>query len=105
MFVAMNRFQVKPGQEEAFETVWESRDSYLSDVPGFVSFHLLRGPGSEEATLYATHTLWESHESFVAWTKSEAFRKAHAGAGDNTPLYVGPPKLELFDSVLELVAE
>jgi len=29
MFIAMNRFRVKRGAEEAFEKVWLSRDSYL----------------------------------------------------------------------------
>lgn len=99
MFIAMNRFQVKPGQEEAFEAVWKSRDSYLEDVPGFVEFALLRGPSAEDHTLFATHTVWESQDAFTAWTRSEAFRKAHAGAGNNKPLYAGSPKLELFDSV------
>ncbi|MCB2073335.1 MAG: antibiotic biosynthesis monooxygenase [Novosphingobium sp.] len=98
MFIAMNRFQVKPGEEEAFETVWKNRDSYLEDVPGFIEFNLLRGPSAEDHTLYATHTLWESRDAFEAWTKSEAFRKAHAGAGDNKPLYIDRPRLELFEA-------
>ncbi|MCX7676187.1 MAG: antibiotic biosynthesis monooxygenase [Alteraurantiacibacter sp.] len=99
MFIAMNRFQVKPGQESAFEAVWKSRDSYLQGVPGFIAFHLLRGETSDECTLFATHTVWESRDAFVAWTRSEAFRKAHASAGDNRPLYVGSPRLELFEAV------
>jgi heme-degrading monooxygenase HmoA len=37
MFIAMNRFRVKRGAEEAFEKVWLSRDSYLDRVPGFVA--------------------------------------------------------------------
>ena len=104
MFIAMNRFQVKLGQEEAFETVWKSRDSYLEDVPGFIAFDLLRGPTTEAHTLFATHTAWKSRDDFVAWTKSEAFRKAHAGAGNNKPLYAGSPSLELFDSVQSVTA-
>ncbi len=44
MFIAMNRFRVAKGSEEAFEQVWMSRDSHLDKVPGFVEFHLLRGP-------------------------------------------------------------
>ena len=44
MFIAMNRFQVVKGQEEAFEKLWTSRDTYLDGVPGFVEFNLLRGP-------------------------------------------------------------
>jgi heme-degrading monooxygenase HmoA len=38
MFIAMNRFRVKKGLEEAFEKVWLSRDSHLAKVPGFVEF-------------------------------------------------------------------
>jgi len=59
-------------------------------VPGFVEFHLLRGPEAEDYTLYASHTVWESRAVFEAWTKSEAFRAAHSRAGDNKPLYLDP---------------
>jgi heme-degrading monooxygenase HmoA len=44
MFIAMNRFKVIPGAQAEFEKVWTSRDTRLRDVPGFLSFHLLRGP-------------------------------------------------------------
>lgn len=98
MFIAMNRFQVKRGEEANFEAVWKGRDSYLADVPGFREFHLLRGPEAEDHTLYATHTVWDSREAFEGWTKSEAFRKAHANAGDNKPLYIDRPRLELFEA-------
>jgi len=43
MFIAMNRFRVRKGSEQAFEKVWLSRDSQLNKVPGFVEFHLLKG--------------------------------------------------------------
>ena len=82
MFIAMNRFQVAKGSEEAFENVWASRDSHLDKVPGFIEFHLLRGPQAEDHTLYASHTIWENRAVFEAWTKSEAFRAAHHKAGD-----------------------
>jgi heme-degrading monooxygenase HmoA len=69
--------------------VWLSRDSHLDKVPGFVEFHLLKGPETEDHTLYASHTVWENRAVFEAWTKSEAFRAAHSRAGDNKPLYLG----------------
>ena len=75
MFIAMNRFSVLPGQEKAFEAVWLGRDSHLNGVPGFVAFHLLRGPTGEDHTLYSSHTLWRSKEAFEAWTRSEASRR------------------------------
>ena len=99
MYLTMNRFRVKPGCEEAFEAVWAGRETKLPEVPGFVSFHLLKGPEREGYRLYASHTAWESEAAFLAWTKSEAFRKAHAGAGGHKELYAGPPELEVFESV------
>jgi heme-degrading monooxygenase HmoA len=99
MFIAMNRFRVKKGLEEPFEKVWLSRESYLEGVPGFVEFHLLRGPEAEDQTLYASHSAWESKAAFEAWTKSDEFRAAHARAGNDTtgPLYLEHPKFEGFE--------
>ena len=74
MFIAMNRFQVVKGKEEAFEHMWQSRDSYLHELKGFVEFHLLKGPEAEDHTLYSSHTVWASKADFEAWTKSEQFR-------------------------------
>jgi heme-degrading monooxygenase HmoA len=99
MFIAMNRFKVVPGAEAAFEDVWTSRDTYLRGVPGFVSFHLLRGPKREDHVLYSSHTIWKSRAAFEAWTTSEAFREAHRGAGANKPMYLGHPELELFEVI------
>ncbi|MEY9182250.1 hypothetical protein ABIA41_003685 [Bradyrhizobium sp. USDA 313] len=48
MYIAMNRFRVAKGSEAAFEQVWLSRDTHLDKVPGFVEFHLLRGPELED---------------------------------------------------------
>ncbi len=99
MYIAMNRFRVAPGSEAAFEEVWRSRDTHLREVPGFIEFHLLRGPAAADHVLYASHTIWADHAVFEAWTKSEAFRAAHARAGDNKPLYLGHPQFEGFEVV------
>lgn len=99
MFIAMNRFQVRKDHEKDFERVWKERDTYLADVPGFVEFHLLRGPEHEDHTLYSSHTVWKSKAAFEAWTRSEAFRKAHEGAGANRGMYLGHPNFEGFDVI------
>jgi heme-degrading monooxygenase HmoA len=99
MFIAMNRFRVARGSEADFEHVWMSRDSHLDRVPGFMEFHLLKGPEAEDHTLYASHTVWKDRAVFEAWTKSEAFRAAHQSAGSNKPLYLGPPQFEGFEVV------
>ena len=101
MFIAMNRFKIARGSEEAFETLWRERDSHLQGVPGFQGFHLLRGSSEDDHTLFASHSIWASRAAFEAWTHSEAFRKAHANAGgSNRSMYLGPPKFEGFEVVL-----
>ncbi len=104
MYLTMNRFRVKPGQEAAFESVWKSRNSHLLTMPGFVSFDLLRGPEVDGMRLYASHAVWESEEAFRGWTKSEAFRDSHRGAGGAAlrDILAGPPQLELFEAVPDL---
>ena len=52
MFIAMNRFKVLPGAEADFEAVWLNRESHLHKVPGFVEFHMLRGPQRDDHRLY-----------------------------------------------------
>jgi len=102
MYLTMNRFKVRPDQAEAFEALWLRRDSHLKTVPGFVSFHLMRGPERDDHVLYASHTAWDSEEAFTGWTKSEAFRAAHKDAGGSRDLYLEPPELEIFETVQEL---
>lgn len=100
MYIAMNRFRIKPGWEPEFESIWRERESHLHTVPGFVEFALLKGPSHEDHTLYASHTVWETAQHFEDWTKSEAFRKAHAGAGGSArDIYLGPPQFEGFEAV------
>ena len=101
MYIAMNRFKVRTGSEEDFEAVWKGRDSKLNEMNGFREFHLLRGPTNEQEgyTLFASHTVWESHDDFVAWTKSQNFRDAHRNAGDRKPSYIGHPVFAGFEVV------
>ena len=97
MYIAMNRFRIRPGHEAEFLEVWRNRDSHLDGVPGFKQFNMLQGPTTDEHTLFVSHTTWESKDVFTAWTQSEAFRKAHAGAGGSREMYLGPPQFEGFE--------
>ena len=47
MFIAMNRFRVRKGDEAEFEERWQQREIHIRTVPGFVEFHLLKGPERE----------------------------------------------------------
>lgn len=100
MYIAMNRFRIARGKEDTFIDIWKNRDTFLSEVPGFREFNLLQGPSNEEYTLFASHSLWDSEQAFSDWTRSEAFRKAHAGAGGSKDIYLGPPQFEGFNAVV-----
>ncbi|MCI0654210.1 MAG: antibiotic biosynthesis monooxygenase [Methylococcaceae bacterium] len=100
MFIAMNRFRIAPGREQEFIDMWRRRESYLDEAPGFREFHMLRGPGEADHTLFVSHSIWESREAFENWTHSEAFRKAHAQAGAAKGVYLGPPRFEGFEAVI-----
>ena len=100
MFIAMNRFRIARGREEVFEDLWRRRESQLDGVPGFRQFHLLRGPSDDAATLYASHSVWESRAAFEAWTESEAFRRAHAQARAPQGTYLEHPRFEGFEVIL-----
>ncbi len=102
MFIAMNRFRVMRGAEADFEAVWLKREIFINREPGFVAFHLLRGPQTEEHTLYISHTMGASGADFENWTRSESFRAAHKSAGGNKPLYIGGPQFEGFEAIQEV---
>ena len=96
----MNRFKIVLGKEKEFEVVWRTRETYLDEVKGFKEFHLLKGETNDEYTLYSSHSVWDSKDDFIAWTKSESFKKAHKDAGKNKPLYIDHPIFEGFEIVL-----
>ena len=99
MYIAMNWFRVVVGEEAAFEERWRKRELYLDQLPGFVEFHLLRGPKREDYTLFASHTVWASREDFLFWTQSEQFRVAHSHASGVKALHLGHPEFEGFEVV------
>ena len=96
----MNRFKIVLGKEKEFEDVWKNRDTHLKDVPGFKKFNLVKGDTNDEHTLYASHSIWNSKNDFINWTKSEAFRLAHKNSGQHKGLYLGHPNFEGFEVVL-----
>ena len=99
MYIAMNRFRVAPGREDEFEEVWRNRDSYLDEVDGIKDFRLLRGAAGEDATVFVSHSTWESREAFTAWTESEAFTKAHRQARTSKAILLGHPEFEGYEVV------
>lgn len=100
MFIAMNQFRVKPDKCAEFEQAWRDRKSFLGEVPGFVEFHLLKGPVEGDSASYASHTVWKDEAAFQAWTTSEAFHKAHSQGGKTVAFLLGPPRFVGWNAVL-----
>ena len=96
MYIAMNNFKVAPGKEAEFEQIWRGRESYLTSVPGFVQFCLLRAESPGE---YISHSTWKDREAFVAWTQSEAFVKGHR-QGSLMGVLEGPPFVKTYQAVI-----
>lgn len=93
MIVTANRIPVAKGYEEEFERRFRNRESLLGDCPGFIRNEVLRplkdGP-------YIVKTYWEDMASFEAWTKSEAFKKAHSKYPPKE-MFSGPNELEIHE--------
>ena len=100
MYIAMNRFKIVKGKETEFENIWKNRDSHLESVEGFKAFNLVKGNSEDSFTLYASHSVWESENDFLNWTKSEKFRLAHKGVGKHSEIYIGHPVFEGFKVVI-----
>mgnify|MGYP000450320868 FL=1 len=100
MYIAMNRFKIILGRETEFEKIWKERDTHLDDVPGFKKFNLIKGKKKDNHRLYASHSEWNSEQDFVNWTKSDAFRQAHKGAGQHSDIYLGHPEFEGFEVII-----
>ena len=79
--------------------IWRNRDSYLDDVEGIKDFQLLRGEAEDDATVFVSHSVWDSREAFRAWTESEAFAKAHRRARMPEGVLLGHPQFEGYELV------
>lgn len=54
----------------------------MKQVPGFVSFRLLK---AEDETHLVAETVFNSKEDFLRWTESEHFARAHGGRKGSDP--------------------
>ena len=100
MYIAMNRFRVNEGMETGFEEIWRTRERFVTDVPGFQDFKLLRGETADGITPYLSHSTWASKDAFVAWTNSEAFVKAHRDARSPEGTLAGHPEFSGYEVIV-----
>lgn len=97
--VKINAIDVPEGKGDALEERFRNRRSEVEQMPGFLSFELLRPTNGE--TRYFVYTRWESEAAFQAWIQSDAFTRGHSGGqtGSKGPVATGSHLLE-FEVVL-----
>ena len=93
MLVVHNRLSVPPDYAAHLEDAFLKRTSLLREVPGFISFELLK---PVETGVYVVATHWESRAAFDQWVAGDAFQKAHSGANPKSPVR---SEVEIFEIV------
>ena len=93
MIVVANRISVAEGYEEEFEKRFRNREGFVGKSSGFNRYELLR---PSKADAYVVKTYWEDMASFEAWTRSEAFKEAHADLPPKE-MFAGPSALEIHE--------
>jgi heme oxygenase (mycobilin-producing) len=102
MIVVTNRIPVNEPYRDQFEERFRSRAGMVEKAPGFIRFELLR---PIQGDFYQVVTYWKDHESFEAWTSSQAFQRGHAPSQEDAPKEKpAPPPPDMFkgQSVLEV---
>jgi heme-degrading monooxygenase HmoA len=96
MILVANRIFVAPAHSAEFEHLFATRARLVDGMAGFIANQLLRPTAAGDP--YLVHTLWESRDHFVAWTKSKEFVDGHART-DSLPqgTFTQHPKLEIHE--------
>jgi len=112
-FVAMNRFSVRSGMGNAFETKFASRESSLKDYDGFVGFLLFRravsrepgdGDSPDDGFTHSTFSVWKNRDAFEAWRSASASKPKPTGDGSGGPsnIYNTAPIPSYYEGILAL---
>ncbi|GEB33823.1 MULTISPECIES: antibiotic biosynthesis monooxygenase family protein [Brevibacillus] len=83
MYVSMNRLKVPADYQSHLERAFGGGGERMKEVPGFLEFLFLAPTEGDE---YIVFTKWTDEESFQNWTQSEAFKRAHSGTNQNSPV-------------------
>lgn len=101
MYVTMNRFKIKPEYADDYVKIWQDAGINSKEVDGFLEFKFFRlDSKATDHVLFASYALWENKDKFLAWTRSEHFRKAHQSGPNNQHVYLEKPHLECFDVLI-----
>jgi heme-degrading monooxygenase HmoA len=101
MIIVSTRAAVTTDQETEFAERLYDRLGLVERYPGFVRLEVLRpesvvvdGRQVGAAAQYLVLTYWTDTESFLTWTRSDDFRRAHAQRSSTDP-FAGPTAFEV----------
>ncbi len=101
MLVVQNRLVAPKEFAERVEHGFRNT-SNMKELPGFVSFKLLKAEGEVEEgkLLFIAQTIWRDRASFEAWRSGDAFARAHSSpeGGSRSPLQ---SQVEIFEILVE----
>ena len=95
MIVEHGVLDVRPGQEEAYETALAEALPFISSSPGFLSLRIVRG--IESPSRYVLFVEWESVEAHIkGFRESPAYERWRELTH---PFYEPAPQVEHFNLV------
>ncbi len=96
-FIAMSRFVVANGMEEAVRQAFVDRPHLVDGAPGFVRMSVLR-PAEQPAEFWLL-TYWKDEASYLAWHKGHAYHASHRGMPKGLKLVPGSAAVRFLDHV------
>jgi heme oxygenase (staphylobilin-producing) len=94
MYVATNQLRVQKGHGAELEERFGGSGE-VQEHSGFLWFQLWKLEADEDYEEYLVVTQWESEEDHAAWTRSDAFRRAHSGP--RVEAILGRPEFKAYE--------
>ncbi len=90
-YVALSRFEVRAGWEEAVATAFRDRPHLVEHAPGFRRLDVLR-PAAKPAEFWLL-TYWTDEQAFREWHRGHGRVEAHRGMPAGLKLIPGSAEL------------
>lgn len=99
MFVAISRFVVRNGMEDAVRTAFSDRPHLVDQAAGFIRMEVLRPLDAPEE--FWLMTWWDDESSFDSWHHSHHYKESHAGVPKGLKLVPGEQRITRFEKVAD----
>ena len=99
MFIALSRFQVANGMEDAVKDAFRSRPHLVEDAPGFLRLEVL-SPLDELREIWLL-TYWADEESYRTWHRGHTYHDSHKGIPKGLKLVPKSAILRFFEHVAD----